>query len=1364
MKSSLRFMLAGALMALAGGLPAQESPALRVDVRSITVVETPARVGGVSILNRGFGYESTPTVTLLGGGTGATAVAIVEGGSISRIEITNPGNIDYIFPPLVLIEGGAPSGDRPFTPATAAAFLTGDVFNPPNEASGPVQTPINIEARALGTNVVESYTYRFFVNGVPIGESSVIGPPNSATYPQFTPPRPGVYYFSVTATDGMTTVSSPAVRYFATGTAITSPLDNTIVPIGSSVTIKADATPPAGFIEKIEFWVNGAKVGEDSTAPYSMNYTPVGTAGQIHTITAIATDNNGTQLPVSAPVNLQLVNPVGVPPTVSFAAPLDGAILPVPNGTPIPISIVANDPDGRIERVEVYVDGVLFTQDFSFPYTASWTPTAVGQYQLSALAYDDKNNVVTSPVVTVSISAPPTVAISSPAAGTTVTVGSPTVLVANAADSDGSIVSVDFFAGEVYIGSDNTAPYSVAWMPAESGAVSLTARANDNVGLSTVSAPVSVNVTGGGTGGNPGGPGGPPGNPGQPIGAAPTTSLIAPTAGTEIPVNTPVTLVASAADTDGNIVNVQFFAGTVQIGADAAYPYSATWTPTSLGTYTLTSRVTDDAGNVVASSPVIVTVVDPSPGLPQVAITFPTPSTGIGVGTPVVVSASAIDPDGSVAGVQFYVNGQPLGSLDTAAPFNATWTPNSAGSYTLTARATDNTGNQATSEPVVIVIGGNSGPTVTITSPANNGFVFTGTPITVSANATDVDGSVVSVSFLANGALVGTANSAPFSVQWTPGSATSYSLVAYATDNTGNVSASAPVTVSTTQNQAPTVRITSPAAGAPIQLGTTVTVRATATDMLGTIGSVQFFANGVAIGNGTTGTGGYIVNWSPTSAGIYRLTAIATDNGGVSAQSGEVLVAVIDPYEGEIDTVYGGKDFGLYLAGTEVGRFTLVKQGNTSATLIGYSTSGTPKVYFYRGMEVDAGGTLVLRDGANSIVTGMVSPAGASGTFDNGRASFSGPVAFGNSGYRGPTGLFLGSLTGKPASVVTGIVGGDGTLTLHIKDGTTDDAGAGSLGANGNFAFNLTKGSSVTGRLDPVSGFLSATVTGPISGAALATSSTSTPASDGFLRNLSTRGFVGTGDRVMIVGFYIDGHTPKQLLIRGIGPGLTPHGVTGVLGDPMLRLFNGDRALVAANDDWAGNPVLRAAATSVGAFPLADDSLDSVILVTLAPGAYSAQMSGVGNVTGVGLIELYDVDALAPFSSQRLINVSTRGEVGTGNRVLIAGFNVNGSSPKRLLVRGVGPTLANHGVTSAVADPRLQIFQGQTVIRENDDWANGNDPVAIRTAAASVGAFELVNGSKDAALLITLPPGTYTAQVSTAGATGVGLVEVYEVD
>ncbi|OYU98648.1 MAG: hypothetical protein CFE26_27220, partial [Verrucomicrobiales bacterium VVV1] len=179
---------------------------------------------------------------------------------------------------------------------------------------------------------------------------------------------------------------------------------------------------------------------------------------------------------------------------------------------------------------------------------------------------------------------------------------------------------------------------------------------------------------------------------------------------------------------------------------------------------------------------------------------------------------------------------------------------------------------------------------------------------------------------------------------------------------------------------------------------------------------------------------------------------------------------------------------------------------------------------------------------------------------------------------------------------------------------------------------------------------------------------------------------------------------------------------------------------------------------------LAANSLDAVVLAQLDPGAYTAQVSGTGGKTGVALVELYDVDTVAAFAPQKLVNVATRGVVGTGENILIAGFVVSGSTSKKLLIRGIGPTLGGLGVTGALADPVLQIIRSdRTVVRENDNWEVGNDSVLVTTATTKVGAFPLAAGSKDAVLLINLPPGTYSATVSgVGGTTGQGLIEVYE--
>jgi hypothetical protein len=197
------------------------------------------------------------------------------------------------------------------------------------------------------------------------------------------------------------------------------------------------------------------------------------------------------------------------------------------------------------------------------------------------------------------------------------------------------------------------------------------------------------------------------------------------------------------------------------------------------------------------------------------------------------------------------------------------------------------------------------------------------------------------------------------------------------------------------------------------------------------------------------------------------------------------------------------------------------------------------------------------------------------------------------------------------------------------------------------------------------------------------------------------------------------------------------------------------------NDSWgsAGDAAaIAATATRVGAFALPAGSPEAVISTTLAPGSYTAQVRGAAAGTGVGLVEVYDAGTGA--ENSKVVNISARGDVGTGGNILIAGFVIRGTQPKTVLIRGVGPALAGFGLSGVLADPRLQLFSGTTQINEND---NATDP-ALATAATRVGAFALAAGSRDAAILVTLQPGAYTAQVSgVGGTTGIGLVEVYEV-
>ena len=249
------------------------------------------------------------------------------------------------------------------------------------------------------------------------------------------------------------------------------------------------------------------------------------------------------------------------------------------------------------------------------------------------------------------------------------------------------------------------------------------------------------------------------------------------------------------------------------------------------------------------------------------------------------------------------------------------------------------------------------------------------------------------------------------------------------------------------------------------------------------------------------------------------------------------------------------------------------------------------------------------------------------------------------------------------------------------------------------------------------------------------------------LPNLSVRTNLAAA-QTLTVGFATVG--AKTMLVRGVGPTLGAFGLTGVLPDPTIELFNSTAAKIDENNDW--NPALAPVFTEVGAFALTAGGKDAA-LQRFCTGANTALIKSTG--AGVVLVEVYDAGGPG-----KLVNVSARNVVGTGENLLITGFVVDGTAAKTLLIRGVGAKLAEFGVTGVLADPKLEIYNAAGIkIAENDSWSTQLQPIA-----RSVGAFDLTLGSRDAALLLTLAPGNYTAQISGVGATtGEAIVEVYDV-
>jgi cyclophilin family peptidyl-prolyl cis-trans isomerase len=260
-------------------------------------------------------------------------------------------------------------------------------------------------------------------------------------------------------------------------------------------------------------------------------------------------------------------------------------------------------------------------------------------------------------------------------------------------------------------------------------------------------------------------------------------------------------------------------------------------------------------------------------------------------------------------------------------------------------------------------------------------------------------------------------------------------------------------------------------------------------------------------------------------------------------------------------------------------------------------------------------------------------------------------------------------------------------------------------------------------------------------------------AAPGRLIQLSTRMQVGTGDNALIGGFIMKGSEPKRLMIRGIGPST---GLAGALANPTLELRNSSGALIGSNDNW-GDAANKQDMIDSGVAP--SHANESGLLLTVPSdvnyASYTAIVRGVNNTTGVGLVEVYDLDS-GPGST--LLNISTRGPVGVDPNALIGGFFIGGTESKNIIVRAIGPSLAGAGIQGVLADPILELRDGQgALLDSNDDWEMSPKKAQIQASGVAP------TNAKESAVLQTLPAGPVTAIVrGTNGGTGVGSVEVYQ--
>jgi hypothetical protein len=572
--------------------------------------------------------------------------------------------------------------------------------------------------------------------------------------------------------EAVTTINVTVMNDLAAPTvAFTGPANGSTV--SGTVTVSATATDDVG-VSMVRFLLDGAALGAaDDAPPYQVLWPTTGTANGAHTITATARDSVGRE--TTATINVVVLNDAA-PPTVSVTSPVTETTA---SGT-VTLTATASDDIG-VTSVQFMIDGVaLGAADTVAPYEVNWATaaTANGVHLLTAVARDAVGNQTTASTVSVNVLndlGAPTVSVTSPAANATV--GGSMVVTASASDDIG-VTSVQFLLDGAPLGAiDSSAPYEAVWSTngTANGAHTITAVARDAAGHETTSPAIAVTVFN--------------------DMVAPSVAITTPAATTTV--GGVVTITASASD-DVAVSSVQFMLNGAPLGAaDTAAPYETAWTTTSTGNgpYTISAVAVDGAGNQASATPITVTVLN---DLTAPTVSMTNPVSGQTVTGMLTVSATATD-DVGVTNVQFLLDGAALGTPDTAAPFDTTWSSaaTSNGSHTLTAVARDAAGRETTSAPITVnVLNDIASPTVTLTSPVANTTVAG--IVTVSATAAD-DIGVVSVQFLVDGEPLGAVDSeAPYQTDWVTTSAVNgnHTLSAIARDAANNATTiSATVTV-----------------------------------------------------------------------------------------------------------------------------------------------------------------------------------------------------------------------------------------------------------------------------------------------------------------------------------------------------------------------------------------------------------------------------------------------------------------------------------------------------------------------------------------------------------------------------------------
>ena len=637
-------------------------------------------------------------------------------------------------------------------------------------------------------------------------------------------------------------------------------------------------------IEKVDFLVNNSVVGSAQNTPFQISIPnlPIGK----HSLQAIALSSDGIE-GKSEIISINIALPENTSPTIAITAPSDNDQFFI--GDPINIAANAVDSDGSITKVEFFAGNKLLATDTQAPFAFVWNDAPLGNHVISARTTDDKGSSATSTEINILVidkpNNTPTVNITAPLNNTKFNKGEEIVIKANIQSTDVTIYKVEFFNGNTFLGSATTTPYSFKWINAPTGKHTITAKAIDNKSIATNSPPVSIEVI-----------------ENQ---KSPSIRIVSPIANNEYFKNDILPLNVEIPEESSEIIKVDYFRNNIFIGSRSGGNFSYNWEISVTGSVNITAIATDRDGRT-ASDARSIRVIDKPNQLPYIRITSPSDNSIFNFGEQITITADGNDIDGKIVMVEFFQDNLLIGKSETA-PFQLNWLNPPIGKFSIIARATDDKGGKANSEPInITVLEDDSLPEIELLTPMDNqSFEFDET-VKLLVMFKGETKNVKKVEYYANNELIGSSTLSPFSSKWENTSPGKYTITAKAIGDTPTSFKVSEEKIITVKSE-PIFRIISPTNLSEHQKASKLSIEVEIPNSEKTIEKVEFYNGNKLIGSSKNQPYGFVLESIPLGEAILIARLVYTD--GTALISLPVRIIGKNQPVVKIETSNGKKSF-----------------------------------------------------------------------------------------------------------------------------------------------------------------------------------------------------------------------------------------------------------------------------------------------------------------------------------------------------------------------------------------------------------------------------------------------------------------------